>query len=306
MGSALRLGLAVLAAAVFMTAAQAQATTPLLTWDGRDKPAPQTLRQGGLEFRLSTRPPSSGPATADRSEPVLDVTAPGAPPLRMVGEGDVPYVSVGAVRLDPLVKGPQVLFMAFSGGAHCCNDVRFAELDGGRWRVLHLGQWNGDVPDRLKDIDGDGRPDLEFRDDRYLYAFGCYACSYAPLQIIAVEGGKKKDVSKERRFFPAHRRELKVAEVGCRDHMNGVCAGYLAEAAILGRAQRAWRVMLDSYDKTSDWTLPTRCDVPRQDGKCPEGHEHAFKTYPEALEWFLYDTGYTRSPHEFSGGVGAG
>jgi hypothetical protein len=299
MGAAFRLGLAVLAAALLVFAGRAQASTPLLTWDGRDQPKPQTFHQGGLDLRLSTRPAKQAP------EPVLDVTAPGAPPLRLIGEGDIAYASLGAVRLDPRVKGPQVLFMAYSGGAHCCVDVRFAELDAGRWRVLHLGQWDGDVPERLKDLDGDGRPDLAFRDDRFLYAFGCYACSYAPLEILAVEGGRMKDVTKEPRFFSAHRRELAIAEPGCRSHQNGVCPAFVAEAAILGRGPWAWRTMLRSYDRKSDWDLPTRCDVPRRNGQCPKGHEHAFKTYPEALEWFLFDTGYTRSERAFSKGAGA-
>ena len=59
------------------------------------------------------------------------------------------------------------------------------------------------------DLDGDGRYEFETRDNAFLYAFACYACSEAPLEVLAIENGAVKNVTTEPRFRPAHAAYLK-------------------------------------------------------------------------------------------------
>ena len=40
----------------------------------------------------------------------------------------------------------------------------------------------------MRDLDGDGLAELRLKDDRFLYAYECYACSYAPPLILSVLG----------------------------------------------------------------------------------------------------------------------
>ncbi len=289
-------GLLGLAAALLVTAAHAQVSFPLLTWNGADKDVLATFHAGGMVLKVSRRQGDDDP------QPVLDVMAPGAPPLHIVTKADASFGgSLGVYRLDPLVSGPQVLFMTNTGGAHCCSDVIFAELNHGRWRVLKIGTFEGYPPKRLTDLDGDGQPEIAFPDPRFFYALDCYACSGAPPQIFAIRAGKQIDVSKERRFWPIVRKQLRSDRKQCLDHLNGFCASFVAEAAILGEGRRAWATMLRNYDPTNKAMLPRPCDVPR-DGRyaCPDGHEHPFAGFPEALDWFLFQTGYIKQRHALS------
>jgi len=43
----------------------------------------------------------------------------------------------------------------------------------------------------------------------FLYAFGCYACSTAPLQLFGIDNGEVKNITTEERFRPAHAAYLK-------------------------------------------------------------------------------------------------
>ena len=52
------------------------------------------------------------------------------------------------------------------------------------------------------DLDGDGTYEFEIRDNAFFYAFGCYACSEAPLQVLALENGKIRG-REHRSAFPA-------------------------------------------------------------------------------------------------------
>lgn len=65
-----------------------------------------------------------------------------------------------------------------------------------------------------------------------------------------------------------------------------------ASAARAGKLDDAWTVMLQSYDQASDWTLPTACRL-RTAGECPGDAQLAFGSFPEALQWFLGEHGYT-------------
>ena len=139
--------------------------------------------------------------------------------------------------------------------------------------------------------DGDGRYEFATRDNAFLYAFACYACSEAPLQVIAIENGAVKNVTEEPRYRPAHESCLKqMIENIPEDDINGFLAGYVGEKTLLGEGKQAWALMLEHYDRASDWGL-TACSVELdEDGNCP-GKEIAL-SFPDALEHMLKENGY--------------
>jgi uncharacterized protein YecT (DUF1311 family) len=50
--------------------------------------------------------------------------------------------------------------------------------------------------------------------------------------------------------------------------------------------------MLQAYDQSSTWNLPSACSGPLQNNICPPSEVIAFKTFPAALAWFLVDADY--------------
>ncbi len=57
---------------------------------------------------------------------------------------------------------------------------------------MKLGELDGG-PLTAADLGGDGRYEFERRDYAFLYAFGCYACSVAQLEVLGIEDGAVKD-----------------------------------------------------------------------------------------------------------------
>ncbi|MGH6866305.1 MAG: hypothetical protein ACREDO_09095 [Methyloceanibacter sp.] len=203
-----------------------------------------------------------------------------------------PPVSVQIAELDPRNPYPEVVVSFFTGGAHCCSvtSVVTSNKDGSEWKTVDVGEFDGG-PLLSVDLDGDGRYEFETRDNAFLYAFGCYACSEAPLQVLALEDGKIEDVNADPRFKPAHAAWLKTMIVGVPDaDVNGFLAGYVGEKIRLGEGKEAWALMLDYYDKDSDMGLET-CDQPlNDDGECPG--ETVMLSFPDALERMLKENGY--------------
>lgn len=196
------------------------------------------------------------------------------------------------IQLDARSSDRQLLFASFSGGAHCCTSLTMLERASGTWRQTDLGQWDGETPALPSDIDGDGRKEFVFRDQSFLYTFDSYAGSWAPPIVMSVADGRMTDVSDQARFRLVYRRELADARKACAEQSNGACAGYVALAARSGQLDEAWAFMLRSYDQQADWTYPTACRV-RTAAACPAGAEQAFATFPESLQWFLGERGYT-------------
>jgi hypothetical protein len=100
-----------------------------------------------------------------------------------------------------------------------------------------------------------------------------------------------KTVSAEPRFRRAHDSYLKgmITEVP-DEEVNGFLAGYVGEKILLGEGKQAWALMLDYYDKASDWGLDV-CDKPLDtEGNCPGKTERL--AFPAALERMLNENGY--------------
>jgi hypothetical protein len=196
--------------------------------------------------------------------------------------------------MDPGNSYPEVVASFYTGGAHCCSDtsVFTASADGSRWSTINVGEFDGS-PMLAADLDGDGRYEFGTRDDAFLYAFACYACSETPLQVIAIEDGAVQIATSEPRFRPAHASWLKEMIGNLpqeADDANGFLAGYVGEKILLGDGKQAWDLMLAHYDKVSDWGLETCAGPLDEDGECPG--EPLKLIFPEALEHMLKENGY--------------
>lgn len=198
--------------------------------------------------------------------------------------------SAGVVEMDPANDTPEFVLVSYTGGAHCCTEVSVLSKSlTGPWQAIAMGAFDGGPS--LQDIDGDGRYEVVVKDPAFHYAFGCYACSLAPLKILTVQGGSMRDATFEPRFLPAHRDYLESVEEGVdmRKAGNGYLGGWVAEKIILGEGAEAWAEMLLSYDREDEWGLVA----------CPDGGQECAEAdkrktpFPDALRALLDERGYT-------------
>jgi hypothetical protein len=171
-----------------------------INWSLQKNPRPAQYRFG--EVTLSVRPyreDSSGDAVA----PEVTVTAPGRAPLVMRGAQVWPSAEhhIGVGRLDR-AGNLFVELQSFTGGAHCCNEIRVAVIEPRRIRLVELGAWDGEPGAMPRDVDDDGVVDWVQQDDSFLYSFEAYAFSSAPPQIINIVDGRPVDVSSRPSFRP--------------------------------------------------------------------------------------------------------
>lgn len=200
---------------------------------------------GDVGLRLTLGPARPG-KSGDRVD--LVVSAGGKTVAMLKG----PVIDGGArgtasiVELDPANDAPEVVLSSFTGGAHCCRRITvFDKGAGGRWRRIDLGDFDGDGGGFLEDIDGDGRFELVIPDNRFLDAFDCYACSYGPLRIRAVEEGRVRDVTLELRFRARHAAWYAAAVENAagqsQSESPGFLVGELGMRSVLGEGAAAWR-----------------------------------------------------------------
>ncbi len=263
--------------------------------DEGGKPKPLQVEKDSVKAALTYREVDSDGETF--FAPTITVFADGKEVAKFAQDDDnafpSPYLAIQIAELDPANKYPEVVVSFYTGGAHCCSDtsVITSSEDGSRWTTVDVGQFDGS-PLTAVDIDGDGRYEFETRDNAFLYAFSCYACSEAPLEVLALEDGAIKNVTAEPRYRKAHEAYLKAMIENAPDEdVNGYLAGYVGEKSLLGEGKEAWDLMLAHYDKTSDWGLE-HCDEPLDDGgECPGKRE--ILAFPDALERMLNENGYS-------------
>ena len=257
------------------------------------EPTSREIVLGPLKAALSYRQEGSGEEAT--TIPIVTVFADGKQIAELKGEGTGtgdPPVSVQIAEIDPANSSPEVVVSFYTGGAHCCSDTKVisASKDGASWKTIELGQFDGG-PLLASDLAGDGHPVFETRDNAFLYTFGCYACSSAPLEVLTVQDGAVKNITTDPRFHHEHELWLKdmITDVPDED-VNGFLAGYVGEKILLGEGKQAWELMLAHYDKDSDWGLET-CGQPVNDkGECPVKTE--LLSFPDALERMLNENGY--------------
>jgi hypothetical protein len=253
-------------------------------WD-QDHPLPAQLGP----FALSS---SRMPATGDNEGAViLHVTdAQGhKTDLKVEIAFDDVYASVGVGSIDPGSSKPQLLVTSYTGGAHCCVHIQVLDYVDGRWRTVDVGTFDGEPFTAFPaDVDGDGITDIQRWDDRFAYAFGCYACSWMPPRLFNIRDGKLQDVSAAPRYQPLYLKDYDDAKEKCA---NAACAGLVADGYRLGRADEAWSIAMANIDPNDAW-LPG-CKVKATNYQCPEGQDYHPGEFRAALAQFLLDQGIT-------------
>lgn len=256
---------------------------------------PWKLRDGAVAIAVEPKRTASIDLPAF-PVPELTVSVEGEEMLTVRGpEGQAESVSFIAqiAELDPDNPHPEIVFSAYTGGAHCCADTRVLTggADGESWREIEVGGFDGG-PLAATDLDADGRFEIATRDNRFLYAFGCYACSAAPLQVLRLENGEITDASARPEYREAHRAWLvnMLGYNGGGEEANGFLAGYVAQKIRLGEGEPAWDFMLEHHDRESDWGLEVCSQEPDARGDCPG--ETRRLDFPQALARFLERAGY--------------
>ena len=179
---------------------------------------------------------------------------------------------------------PEVILDTYSGGAHCCTSshvFRYSPAEDGY--VERRFDW-GNLSYTIRDLDRDGRPELRSGDDRFAYAFSCYACSFFPPRIFRLEDGGLVDVTREfagivRRDANRLWRQYLRLRRDPESDLRGLLAAYAADRALLGELEAAWEQLLVSRARGE------------LDG--PQGWP-AGNRYLKELRRFLEQTGYAR------------
>jgi hypothetical protein len=295
---------AFVAAAGATGAAQAQrapasrALGTQVIWSVEKDPRPVQYRFG--DVTLSVKPYKSEPGE-DLVAPEVTVSAPGRAPVTMRGAEVWPSAGhhIGVGRLDR-AGNLFVELQSYTGGAHCCNEIKVAVIEPRQIRVVELGAWDGSPGGMPRDVDGDGIVDWVQQDDSFLYSFEAYAFSAAPPQIINIVNGRAEDVSARPSFRPIFQRALDRVRPSCLtrrrgDANNSACAAYVASAARIGQFDQAWARMSRAYNDKQQWEYPTGCRVaPDPVNGCPDSATINYGGYLPSLRAFLVDQGYIR------------
>lgn len=202
------------------------------------------------------------------------------------------------VEMNTANAKPEVFVTNWTGGAHCCVEVRVFSESEDNWTALDVGAFDGD-PESLapQDLDGDGQAEIATYDNAFLYRFTSYAGSYAPPQIFGIRDGKITDVTGEPGFASYLRKELAEMEempdasedATAGSERNSWLAAYTAILLRLGEADPLARADSE-YDKVSEWGLVS-CADPAKQYDCPEDLKRRI-SFPESLRAFLKENGY--------------
>lgn len=140
---------------------------------------------------------------------------------------------------------PEVVVTGYTGGAHCCvvmGVYDFRAASGTYGQLVRNFASSGFV---LKDLDGDGRPEIDSDDVRFEDLFSSHAASFPPPRIFVFEHAagvaRLRDVT--RRFPAVIRRNAAEAKklfkrFKASDEIvdaGGVVSGYVADQYLLGR-----------------------------------------------------------------------
>ncbi|HEY3797108.1 MAG TPA: hypothetical protein VGL58_02055 [Caulobacteraceae bacterium] len=282
--------LTALACLCLSLASATAATTPTwFDWHASENGAHPVYHADGFTLTLGSRPSKGGgPPT-----PTLTIQSPGRKLLTLAGSQayDDPAALVGVVRLDAASPSPQVLFMTYSGGAHCCTWLQVAIPTRGGWLRRDLS-YDGDPEKEILGAPLSGVPTLVIPDGAFDYTFASHAGSWPALRLYVVRDGALVDVSDERRFSAFHGEQAAKSLAACRTstERNGACAAYVAEMALAGDYKAAWTNMLAAYDPKGELWFPTGCRTTAD--PCPKTDQLPFRDFPHALDWFLWRYGY--------------
>jgi hypothetical protein len=137
---------------------------------------------------------------------------------------------------------PEVLVDVYTGGAHCCALTEILRFNGTTYAPAETS-W-GNIGYELKDLDGDGRPELVTLDDAFSYAFTSYAASFHPPLVLDYDATAKGSFVDVTRRFPALVRKNAKETLHAlarfrrqRFETLGAVSAYVADLYLLGRGR---------------------------------------------------------------------
>jgi hypothetical protein len=143
---------------------------------------------------------------------------------------------------------PEVVYSAFTGGAHCCSIAEVFQLSADATRYTTVDRNFGDPGFGLEDLNGDGRPEVVTADDAFAYTFSAYAFSGLPLSVLQYDHGSFTDITSS--FPRLLRREARQFWRGYRqlrrnkdDTARGQIAAWAADQYRLGRRAYALAIL---------------------------------------------------------------
>lgn len=259
-----------------------------IDWNAKDNGENKSYAVGDFSIKLSSGKDKDGTVV-----PVIDVDYPGHAHIRAQGQPgfDIASAKVELLELGLAGSAPALIFISYSGGAHCCTTAEIYQPINGQWAHDVVGGDGEPFEELPKDVDGDKIIDIELSDGQFLYTFASYAESHPPPVFFNFVGGKLENVSSSPRYFNIFRRVMLQDQADCLLHSNGACAAFVAIASRLGLHDWAWEYAMENYDESAKWEYPAACDIDPGKNPCPEDHKHT-KTFPNALEKFIVETGY--------------
>ncbi|MEO5938595.1 MAG: hypothetical protein ABIQ43_06245 [Sphingomonas sp.] len=246
---------------------------------------PRSFRSGDVTVRVAVSGKDGD------SPPAMTISAPGVPALRIVNDDSIAHYA-STIAIGPLVRGQpsSVVVQTYTGGAHCCMHVAVALRSGKTFRLIDLGEWDGNGVAWPKDVSGDGIADFQFVDNAFLYAFGSYADSWPPPLIMTIRAGKAVNVSTEPAYRPLFEANMARAGKACfaadANFAGGPCAGFLAAAARLGEFEAAWA-------KVARTTIPAQAGFPDNCQEQPPPNP-CYRDFATGVRAFLHKQGYLR------------
>jgi hypothetical protein len=147
---------------------------------------------------------------------------------------------------------PEVMLTLYSGGVHCCSETWIFT---GTHRTKKV--WGHFAAPKLRDVDGDGKPEFHGLDTGFAYAFGAFASSRFPVKVWNYANGTINDVTSS---FPAEvQADMAQQYAGFQECVSGggefsgecargALAAYAADGYSLGQGDTAMAVVQQAVD----------------------------------------------------------
>ena len=165
-----------------------------------------------------------------------------------------PTVGFGAAQPPLIVRDldgdgePEVVYTAYTGGAHCCIVAAFFELASNGSHYLAVDRLFGDPGFGIKDLNHDGRPEVVTADDAFAYRFTAYAFSGLPILVLRYDHRHFKGITTH--FKGRLRAESKLFWRGYKtlrahrdDSSRGQIAAWAADQYRLGHRKHALAIL---------------------------------------------------------------
>jgi hypothetical protein len=146
---------------------------------------------------------------------------------------------------------PEIIVDLFTGGTHCCTYSQIYRFDAEAKTYQAVQHKWGNSFYQLVDLNQDGQPEFQSRDDRFTGKFTSFAASANPLQIWRFEQGKLVDRTREYGLqveASASQHLLALQRVGgYPGEAKGVVAAYLADRHSLNQGSDSWKLVEQLY-----------------------------------------------------------